>query len=257
MPETLHLVKVPLHPEKLMPVARDRGLPIRELDEGYLAHVVLRELWQDAAPAPFVIRASGRALDAWGYSRSDAGTLIDHAAAFGDPSLLAAVGDIRQIASKPMPRFDPGKRIGFALRACPVVRLSGAKRGHRTGAEVDAFLARCFAVDQGAPVSREEVYRQWLTRAVSRPTATGVRVTRVDIAGMSRGRLLRRTQEGGRRTRRVERPDVRFEGELVVEDGDLFLAYLAHGVGRHRAFGFGALMLTPPGANLPGARGRC
>ncbi len=257
MPDPIHLVKVPLRAEKLIAVARARGLPVREIDEGYLAHVVLRELWQDKAPSPFVIRGSGRTLEAWGYGRSDAATLIDHAAVFGDPSLLVAVGDVHSIASKSMPRFERGRQLGFVLRACPVVRLAGARNGHRAGAEVDAFLARCFTVGKEAAVSRENVYREWLTGAMSRSAVTGVSVTRVGIAGMSRERLVRRTHEETRSSGRLERPDVRFEGEMVVEDGDRLLAYLGHGVGRHRAFGFGALMLTPPGTGLPLALGRC
>ena len=257
MPDPLHLVKVPLRAEKMIAVARARGLPVREIDEGYLAHVVLRGLWQDKAPSPFVIRGSGRTLEAWGYGRSDAAALIDHAAAFGDPSLVVAVGEILSIASKSMPRFERGRHLGFVLRACPVVRLAGAKNGHRAGAEVDAFLARCFAVGKQTAVSREEVYREWLAKTMSRPAVTGVSVTRVSVAGLSRERLVRRTHEESRSAHRLERPDVRFEGEMVVEDGDRLLAYLGLGVGRHRAFGFGALMLTPPGTALSLAQGRC
>ena len=219
--------------------------------------MVLRELWQDKAPSPFVIRGSGRTLEVWGYGRSDGAALIAHAAAFGDPSLLVAVGDFHSIASKSMPRFERGRPLGFVLRACPVVRLAGAKNGHRAGAEVDAFLARCFTVGEEAAVSREEVYREWLTRTMSQPAVTGVSVTRVGIAGMSRERLVRRTHEETRRSSRLERPDIRFEGEMVVEDGDRLLTYLGHGVGRHRAFGFGALMLTPPGAGPSLVQGRC
>jgi CRISPR system Cascade subunit CasE len=248
MPEPLHLVKVPLRAEKLVAVARRRGLPLRELDDGYLVHIILRELWQAQAPAPFVLRGQGRILDAWGYSRSDAEALIDHATAFGDPSLLAAVADIRAVASKPMPRFAPGRRLGFTLRACPVVRLARPTNGHRAGAEVDAFLARCFAAGEGAPVSREGVYREWLTRTLGREDATGAAVARVAVAGMARERLVRRTHGETRDTRRLERPDVHFEGDLVVVDGERLLACLARGVGRHRAFGFGALMLAPPSA---------
>lgn len=247
MPEAIHLVKIPLHAEKLVAIARRRGLPLRDFDEGYLGHVVMRELWQDRAPTPFVLRGTGRILDAWGYSRDDAPALIEHAASFGDPSLLAVIGDLQTIASRPVPRFERGRRLGFVVRACPVVRLAGPRNGHRAGAEVDAFLARCFTVGEGTAVSREEVYRDWLMSALGREASTGVAVTRVKVAAMSRERLVRRTHGEVRSTTRLERPDVRFEGDLVVSDGERLLGYLAHGVGRHRAFGFGALMLVPPG----------
>jgi CRISPR system Cascade subunit CasE len=242
----LHLVKVPLRPERLVAIARLRGFPVREVDEGYLAHVVLRELWQEAAPMPFVLRGSGRCVDAWGYSRWDAARLLDHAASFGDPSLVAAVAEISAIASRPMPTFEAGRSLRFEVRACPVVRLASGRSGHRRGAEIDAFLARCFAVGDD-PVSREDVYRDWFMRNLAPSTKSGVTVARVEVRGISRVRLVRRTHGESRRSSRIDRPDVRFAGEVVVTDGSRLLEYIAHGVGRHRAFGFGALMLVAPG----------
>jgi CRISPR system Cascade subunit CasE len=249
MSETLYLVKVPLQAERLAALARRRGLPLRDFDDGYLSHCVMRELWQERAPTPFVLRGRGHAVDVWGYSRTDAAALVEHARAFGDPSLVAAIAGLEGVASKAMPRFEQGRRVGFLLRACPVVRLAGPTSGHSAGAEVDAFLARCFSAGKQTHVSREEVYRDWLTRRLGHQPTTGVRVERIRIAGMSRERLLRRGHGEQRTASRLERPDVRFEGDLVVDDGDRFLACLAHGVGRHRAFGFGALILVPPGTS--------
>ena len=246
MPDSLHLVKIPLRLDKLMTLARSRGLPIRDLDDGYLCHCVLRELWQERAPAPFVIRGQGRNLVVWGYSATDAPTLVGHARAFGDPSLVATIGDLDAIASKQMPRFEAGRRLGFLLRACPIVRLARATNGHVAGAELDAFLAECFAVGNDMPVSRERVYRDWIAAKINQ-TATGVALERVRVAAISRERLVRRTQGSERKARRLERPDVRFEGDLAVVDGERFHKWLGHGIGRHRAFGFGALILVPPG----------
>jgi CRISPR system Cascade subunit CasE len=251
MPERLFLLKVPLRVDRLSAIARRRGLPIRDLDDGYFTHCVLRELWQERAPAPFVIRGAGRGLDVWGYGGTDAATLVQYAREFADPSLLAAIGDLDTVVSRPMPRLDAGRRLGFLLRACPVVRLSKARNGHRAGAEIDAFLARSFEGGDEAVVSREAVYREWITGRLGRSAASGVTLERVRIAGMSRERLLRRTQGETRQATRLERPDVRFEGDLVVTDGDRLLDYVAHGVGRHRAFGFGALILVPPGTSYP------
>jgi CRISPR system Cascade subunit CasE len=44
---------------------------------------------------------------------------------------------------------------------------------------------------------------------------------------------------------------VKFDGDLIVADGERLLDFLARGVGRHRAFGFGAVMLVPPGTPYP------
>ena len=248
MPDFVHLIKVPLRPERLAALAKARRLPVRDLDDGYLCHCLLRELWQEMAPAPFVIRSRGRTLDVWGYSSVSAGQLVDNARAFGDPSLLMAIADLDLVASKPVPQFEPGRRVGFSLRACPVVRLAKSRNGHRAGAEIDAFLARCFAAGSETMVSREDVYRDWLTAKLDLP-ATGVTVGGVHVVGVSREHLVRRTQGSERQANRLERPEVWFEGDLVVTDGAKFVQHLAHGVGRHRAFGFGALMLMPPGTS--------
>jgi CRISPR system Cascade subunit CasE len=244
--DALHLVKVPLRTEKLIAFGRQRRMPIREVDEGYLVHCVLRELWQASAPAPFVLRGRGRILEVWGYSRTCAAELVDHARSFGDPSLAATVDRLDDIASRPVPQFDVGRRLGFALRACPVARLAIATHGHDEGAEVDVFLARCFSAGQDVAVSREHVYADWLAQRIAATETTGVTLAFARVVGMTRARLLRRTQELERRSQPLERPDVRFEGELVVVDGVRLCDWLGHGVGRHRAFGFGAVMLVPP-----------
>lgn len=244
MGELIHLVKVPLRPDKLVRAARARQLPLRDVDEGYLCHCILRELWQAMAPTPFVLSERGRVVELWGYSAADAERLVDHARAFGDPSVLSVIHVLDGIASKPMPRFRAGRRLGFLLRACPIVRLAQARNGHAAGAEVDVFLARCFAAGD-EPVSRDVVYRDWLAAQINRDI-TGVTLKGARVVALSRRRLFRRTQGTERRGGRLERPDVRFEGELVVADGDRFNAWLAHGVGRHRAFGFGAVILAPP-----------
>lgn len=242
----LHLHKISLRTEAVAAFGKKRGLWARDFDEGYLVHCLLRQLWQDAAPTPFVVKSHGRLLEVWGYSASASGALLDHMRAFSDPELVATV---EGVSSKEMPTFDAGRRVGFLLRACPVVRLSKGRSGHRAGAEIDAFLVRCFAVGPEVRVCREEVYRDWLSLRLSKADETGCRLERIALAAIGRERFSRRTQGSDRQAHRIERPDVRFEGDLVVTDADRFRRWLSHGVGRHRAFGFGAVILVPPGTS--------
>lgn len=249
--QTLHLVKVPLRADKLVAIAKRRQIRIRDLDDGYLVHCLLAEIWQAQAPAPFVLRGNGRTLDVWGYSRADASELIEHARAFGDPSILDALDGVGTICSKAMPHLERGRGVGFLARVCPVARLAKSKNGHRAGAEVDVFLSRCFAVGGDVAVSREAVYREWFAARLEDTAATGARLARVTVAGITRTRIVRRTQGAARQARVLERPDVHLEGDLLIEDGEAFLRFLAHGIGRHRAFGFGALIVVPPGTTHP------
>jgi CRISPR system Cascade subunit CasE len=50
------------------------------------------------------------------------------------------------------------------------------------------------------------------------------------------------------RARRILIPDVEFEGTLCIGSQTDFVHLLRNGIGRHKAFGFGALMLRPPRA---------
>lgn len=249
MPEMLNLVKVPFRINGLMRIAKERRIPLRDLDDGYLAHAVLRELWQEQAPSPFLLRGKRGRIEAWGYSSATADDLEKHASAYGDPGLVAALdGGCEAIVSKPMPSFSKEKRLGFLIRACPVVRLSGGRGGKR-GREVDAFLARCWVVGDGVSVAREEVYRDWLCGRLT-PERAGASIERVTVDAFQRERFVRRTQterNGSRRARRIERPDVRLSGELVVQDSARFRETMRHGIGRHKAFGFGMLLVVPPG----------
>ncbi|MCB9654806.1 MAG: type I-E CRISPR-associated protein Cas6/Cse3/CasE [Deltaproteobacteria bacterium] len=242
-----YLLKIPLDAARLFALSRQARFSERGADEGYLIHSVLRELWQDLAPIPFVVRNNHRELDVWGYSGSSPDELQARVRAFGDPELVRVLVDVERIAGRAMPVLECGKRIGYQLRAMPVVRLSKALASHRAGAEIDAFLARSFSVGPGEQISREAVHREWLlNRFAGRPA--GVRIETVRVAAMARGRFVRRGQGQPRKACRIERPDVRFDGEAIVEDGAEFLRFLMRGVGRHRSFGFGAFLVVPPGA---------
>jgi CRISPR system Cascade subunit CasE len=52
-----------------------------------------------------------------------------------------------------------------------------------------------------------------------------------------------RVQRGGRR---IEGPDAVVHGTLTITDPTAFAALLARGVGRHRSYGYGMLLLRPP-----------
>ncbi|GHE81823.1 hypothetical protein GCM10019059_44550 [Camelimonas fluminis] len=54
-----------------------------------------------------------------------------------------------------------------------------------------------------------------------------------------------------RKGRRIEGPDATFHGSLVVTDPEAFTILLARGVGRHRAYGYGMLLLRPPQRQAP------
>jgi CRISPR system Cascade subunit CasE len=52
-------------------------------------------------------------------------------------------------------------------------------------------------------------------------------------------------ETGKRRVHTITGPDAVFKGEIQVTDGEAFARLVTRGVGRHRAFGFGMLLLKP------------
>jgi CRISPR system Cascade subunit CasE len=260
MSAPLHLVRVSVDAQKLYAFARRSRATAREFDEGYAVHALFAALFdhgaaEDArvAPRPFhVVDPAHRTLTVLGYTAHDHRALAERAATFADP-LAWGVCDLDGMVSKPMPSaFESGQRLGFAVRVCPIRRI--AKRGPMTRdrAEVDAFLARSWEVGPEVPLDRGEVYRAWLDEDLAKEGAA--QVVEATMTNFQLGRLHRRTQGEDRKGHRTDRPDVTFEGVLEVRDPAAFALRLARGVGRHRAFGFGMLLLRP--ARQGGSDGR-
>lgn len=241
----LHMASLELDTRVLFRMSRRLGLPTRQDDLGYLAHCYLTALFDDLAPRPFRVSggdSQGRSR-ILGYTTYDAETLEARSRTYADPDLYAAC-DWESLATKQMPEEWPtGARFGFEIRACPVIRKSAAGERHKEGAEVDAFLSACWAVGSDEGVERESVYRVWLAERLER----AANVLKCGLRRFRLARLVRRRQGGKRTSSLLQRPDAILAGELEIEEGEEFANLLAGGVGRHKAFGFGMLMLRPDG----------
>lgn len=242
MPGELRMVRMRFDARGLHELGRRRRLPPRA-EVGYLLHCALKELFGADAPAPFAVQqGSGRGVAVLAYTKRSSAELADHALTFAQPD-VSALCDVRGMEEKVMPAdWATGRRLGFAVRVCPVVRMSSAGPHWRKGAEVDAFLARCWR--EKGPVDRDDVYRGWLKDEFQR--RGGATLLACSVTGHQREKVVRRDHQAERRSHLVERPDVSIRGELRVEDAAGFRALLARGIGRHRGFGFGMLLLVPP-----------
>lgn len=247
MAAELRMVRMRLDAARLFELARRRRLPARAHDLGYIVHCQLKELFGDDAPAPFsLLEGTGRWLTVLAYTRRPAEELLEHARSYADPAAVSGC-DLTTLVDKTMPEWPAGKTLGFEVKACPIVRLSNDVQlpegtTMTKGAEVDAFLARCWRTP--GVVDREAVYREWLGSEVER--RGGIKLLASRIVALSRSGLVRRTHGDERRSRIADRPDVTFSGEAQVIDGGTFTELLARGIGRHRAFGFGMVLLRPP-----------
>ena len=240
-------------------------------DPDHALHCLLKECFGELAPKPFRLMATrGTSVGAlYGYGGADAGALRESAANFACP-LQARVLPADRIDDKPMPaEWRAGLRLGFELRARPVVRYTsrgeckntdaqcGERRPRsarkdqcdncRANPERDAFLHEALQHPRGEMErtgrTREAVYRDWL--AAKLEICGGARLDRDRTKLVS----FRRTRAARKLHRRYsEGPVALMRGELDVTDSAAFGALLARGIGRHRAYGYGMLLLRPAGA---------
>ncbi len=241
---SLHLLELPVELRSLHLWVGQRNLA-GAFDEGVALHHLLGEVFGPAVLQPFRLMVAPRARRGtlYAYAAQDAAGLRDTAAASLMPC-HAEVIDLAQLRSVPRPEtlWKAGQLLGFDLRMRPVTRLASALVGQtadgadvsfRKGAEVDSFLAA--ALRKGV-ASRSEVYLSWL--AARLPPAAQIIPERSRLASFERSTICRNG-------RRLEGPDATVHGTLRVLDPSAFAVLLARGVGRHRAYGYGMLLLRP------------
>ena len=210
-------------------------------DEGFAMHCLMVESFGDLAPRPFrTIVPSTRGTRVgtlYGYARCTADELRDTAAIFCDP-LQAKILPASRIDNKLMPRtWQQGKRLGFEVLVRPTIRR--ARGSDRAGRECDAFQAEAERHGKGEMHrSREEVYTDWLKeRLESRGAA---HMESANLAMFQRTHTVRKLHN-----RSSEGPHALMRGTLTITDPVEFASLLANGVGRHKAYGYGMLLLRP------------
>ena len=227
-----------------------------EADFGYVLHAALKEALGEFAPRPFTLRRSGSRSVASGHGDDE---LLGYAGAVPENILAAAalppmngsaakLLELASLEARAMPPDWPSDvRLGFEVRTRPVARSRGGK-GRGTSHEVDiaAWRARQSEFRSEPVRTKEQAYRDWLAERLD---ARGARLLGARLVSMRRSLVRRRPLIGaGKQARDTEGPDVVFRGTLEIADPEAFSGGLAKGVGRHTAFGFGCLLLSPPGA---------
>ena len=239
MNSSLHLVHMRPKLNRLLPWAQRQGLvPDRgQGDLGYAFHAALRAAFGDIAPQPYSYR-DGQGLLAY----STQGDALKASAALAPPEVADMLGLDESPQSpgllvRPFPAaWTQGQLLAFEVRVRPIVRV-------KDGRERDAFLS---AIERSpdCQLTREVVYVDWLKRQFSE----AAQLQEVGMTAFQLSAVLRRgavQAEGGRPKSPVLGPDAVFAGVLQVQDAQAFADLLTRGIGRHRAFGFGMLLLRP------------
>ena len=247
IPKKLYMARFPVDQRRLYEFARRRGISLDVSDAGYTLHCILTELFgPEFAPKPYAAQpATGAILPVLAYTGLTKNELEARAKECSINGTYSLV-DWNGFSVKAMPaHWLAGRQFGFEVRVCPVERKNKAGEFNRhAGAEVDVYLGHVFKHKKD--IDRGMVYGQWTKSMMEKPLpehAQAVRVIEITTRGFRRVTFIRRDRD--RKAVSKERPEAFVTGILEVADSAAFAALLQRGIGRHRAFGFGMLLLKP------------
>ena len=243
---SVQLLRLQPDPTALAPWATRHRLLSPDGDYGYALHTLLIAAFGDLAPKPFHYLGGRQGLLA--YASADLESLRLNAS-FAPPDVARALG-LDHLDARVFPSaWRAGQRLGFEVRVRPLVRS-------KDGRERDAYLhAVEGTVDtgplagKGSIAQRTAIYADWLAKQFAVDGAA--QIAEAHLYSFRLTRVLRKagsSDNGKRKTTNNAGPDVVFKGQLQVGDPPAFNRLLARGIGRHRAFGFGMLLLRPTGS---------
>lgn len=235
----MHMIDLQLKSDRLIKHAQVLGHNhVHDEDLGYALHSWLTDALGELAPRTFrSFEQRKETLRLLGYAKGDAEAIREHVQLFASPQ-AAVVCDWDCAASKPIGdiTWRRGQKLGFEVRTCPIVR---GKEGER-----DAFLAQLPDDGSQAENSRAGVYCDWLSSRLDEAASLDEDAFNLKAFRLvSTWRKGRSSENRNRTGRRVVRPDALLCGRLTVQNPEAFRALLYNGIGRHRAFGFGMLLL--------------
>jgi len=236
-----HLVSFSLNPSSLISVGVARKTIPPSGDLGYVIHQVLTETFGLAAPKPFHFFETQN-FKLLTYSSCPADELVEIALRRKEEvrgwELVSGALNFPAIEDISLSNlWVTGRRYRFAVRTRPVTRISHAKeRG--LPRECDVFLHAVARKENESWIDRQTVYLSWFGEQLAH---AGARLDQVRIHSMTRKQVYRKSAPS------LDGPDVTFAGALEICDAEMFAEFVARGVGRHRAFGFGMLLLQRSG----------
>jgi CRISPR system Cascade subunit CasE len=205
-----------------------------ENDLRYSTHCLLRKIFCGPALKPFEINCiDGKRITILGYTTNSIDDLKEYV-----KSCNSSFCSLEYFEGKRMlDDFLSGAEFLFRVRTSPTVRNS--YNGKCT--ERDVFLSQCDKSGSDLRVDRKETYIQWLIDR--NECKDSVEFTSISICKHKISRFFRRTHGENREGRVFDLPEVVFGGSLRVIDSNNFYNLLCRGIGRHREFGLGMLLL--------------
>lgn len=250
MSEQVTFLQVPVNLRVLYEFAARRAWGHKcGFDEGRALHHALGEVFGPKSLQPFRLMVPPRKRDAviYAYSLMSFDELYQNVKIC--PPDLAEVFNCAGINHKHLDTsFATDHRLGFDIRIRPFRRVKKVGQSKKSTREIDVYQ---HAADRNGHEkewhvenSRESVYRAWLAerlgKAAELESAKLVRFQRTiavrKCAGVG-------PDAGGKGV--IEGPDAVMQGVLKIKDGAVFSEMISKGLGRHKTYGYGMILLRP------------
>lgn len=228
----MFMVKMDVNIASLTRWAKRNGLFVQNVEDdlGYGLHAILINLFGESAPRPFFLQKDRSGYSLLGYTMANKTDMLDYVSAFADPDACAAI-DIENIGHKKMPSsFKSGAYFGFSVRCRTTIRNHNENGKY---VEKDAYTL-------DASLSKFGNYASWLEGRLKK---AGCGLRDVKITRALNTISLRRDEN--RKLVPVSGPDISFSGTLFIENDALAATGLYNPIGRHGAFGYGMVLLSP------------
>ena len=232
----LHLMKASLD---MVNLAR-YGAEQSHSDPDRTAHCLMTESFGKLqTPKPFVIktRVQNGALHGMvlAYTALTAKELRETAerhqrlahAAVMDPNSITTVG-------APC-HWTKGQSVLFEVRVRPTKR-SSSRDAENPGSEQDVYLA------SPEEMTRAETYCRWLSEMMRRQGGLHATPESMTMTQFAMRRVRRQNSSHW-----IEGPDATITGEATVVNPERMTLALSGGIGRHKGYGYGMLLLRPNG----------
>ena len=241
----VHMVRAEIHLRELNRWMASKGFKSQD----HAMHSLLSECFGDLAPRPYFVKMPRGVPTGvlYGYINTDISELTDAMSLYADP-LQYQILPPDKMESKPMPsNWREGARLGFETRIRPIVRTNeGLGDPEAKSKDLDAYIYQRMTHGGNTGMGksefhdREHAYVQWLNEQF---TYYGGAVIEVENTKLIRSQLTKMYYKVDGKVNNG--PDATMQGSLVVTDGDKFHSLVAKGIGFHRAYGYGMLLLRP------------
>ena len=246
MAEATNMIRIPVDSVMLHHWSQQRGFN----DIDHATHCMLTETFKEMAPRPFrmFLPTKTKRAQMLGYTTHSAADLKE-AAKLNATQIVQRTMDIENIQHKPVPTdWQEGEIINFQVRLCPSRRAlkhnvdySQLANTANPPNEQDAYLnhlAICRENDL-TPKGRQEVYVEWLNERITKHSGGHLQVGTCQLLSYNKLQAQRRLNGPV-----YYLAETTIAGSIAVTDPEEFQKLIANGVGRHKAYGFGMVLIN-------------